>query len=375
MVLGQSIALATERIVAPIEGMHLTISNTWFAATGVPGRAVQRVHDVASRAVYRSVEVGGAVLGGVVSGRVSADSQTPVQARAIVNGLWGDDLGHHERNLGISMEIRGSDGELVADSSGLVHEPSAATPHLVVLVHGLFESEMCWSGGRDHPSITDGLDARPHLTALGVRYNSGRRISDNAAELTNMLDVLCANWPVQVESIVLIGNSMGGLLIRGACTVAERRNRQWVESVTQVVTVATPHLGTPIEKGVAILSAALSIADSTRPLGHFLDSRSQGIKDLRHGRAVEGGNELAAGIDHHAIAAVVTADPGHPIGSMLGDLVVRPTSASMGHAQTTTIVGGTNHFGALASPAVIDRVLECVDPGTIATQGYEPASS
>lgn len=378
MVLGQSIALATERVVAPIEGMHLTISNGWFSVTGVPGRAVQRVHDAAARAVYRSVQLGAAVLGDAVSGHVSAESPTSVKAQAIVNGLWGDDLGHYESDLEISMEIRTSAGERVTDSSGRVHAPSEATPHLVVLVHGLFESEVCWSEGGDHSSVVNGLEARPHLTMLSVRYNSGRRISDNGDDLAMMLEALCANWPVHIESIVLVGNSMGGLLIWSACTEGERRNRTWVEKVSQVVTVATPHLGTPVEKGVAILSTALSFAGSTRPLSRFLDSRSEGIKDLRRGTGTEDGHGLASSIDHHAIAAVVTSDPEHPIGGVLGDLVVRPSSASMGESQATTsvtIVGGTNHFAALGNPAVIDRVLEYVDSGTLAAEDYESAAS
>ncbi|MCL1600212.1 MAG: hypothetical protein M3112_01590 [Actinomycetia bacterium] len=378
MVLGQSFALATERVVAPIEGMHLTISNGWFAATGVPGRAVQRVHDAASRAVYRSVQLGAAVLGDAVSGHVSADSPSSVKAQAIVNGLWGDDLGHYERDLEIPMEVRSSVGELVTDASRTVNAPPEATPHLVVLVHGLFESEMCWREGGDDPSVSTGLERRPHLTMLSVRYNSGRRILDNGDELATMLEALCTNWPVHIESIVLVGNSMGGLLIWSACTEGQRRNRTWVEKVSQVVTVATPHLGTPVEKGVAILSTALSFAESTRPLSRFLDSRSKGIKDLRRGTAAEDGYGLASSIDHLAIAAVVTSDPEHPIGGVLGDLVVRPSSASMGESQATTsvsVVGGTNHFAALANPAVIDRVLEYVDSGTLAAEDYEPAVS
>jgi hypothetical protein len=179
-----------------------------------------------------------------------------------------------------------------------------------------------------------------------------------------MLDALCRDWPVPVESIALVGNSMGGLLLRSSCALAESKNLQWLAKVSDIVTVATPHQGTPIEKGVDLLSTVLSLTKSTRPLGTFLDSRSQGIRDLRHGRVTVDGDQSAQNADRHFIAAVVTPEPGNPIGALIGDLVVRPVSASMGRSQPATnvmYVGGTNHFGAVSSPTVIDHVLECLD--------------
>jgi triacylglycerol esterase/lipase EstA (alpha/beta hydrolase family) len=364
MVLGQSIALAVDRVLAPIEGMHLTISRGWFAAAGHPGSAVRRGHDAISNVAYGSVRVGAAVLGGVVSHRFPQKSQIALKGQAIVNGLWGDDLGTYENDLGISMTLRSAVGDVVTDGTGLMLAPPDATPHLVVLVHGLFESEFCWNGDESASGLIEALEKRSHLTVLTTRYNSGRRISDNGEQLAAMLEDLCFDWPVPVESIVLVGNSMGGLLVRSACAVAESKNHKWLVYVSDIVTVAAPHQGTPIETGVDALSSALSLAASTRPLGRFLDSRSQGIRDLRHGGAAVDGDRSVQGIDQHFIAAVVTPEPGSPVGAVIGDLVVQPSSASMGGCQSTanvTYVGGTNHFKAVSSPAVIDRVLECLD--------------
>ncbi len=364
MVLGQSIALAAHRVLTPIEGMHQTISHRWFAAVGHPGSAVRRVHDAVSSVVYGSVRFGAATLGDVVRHRAPQESQASLKAQAIVNGLWGDDLGPYGHDLGISMTLRSASGGVVADAVGLMLAPPDATRHLVVLVHGLFESELCWGGGESASGLMEALEGRSHLTVLNVRYNSGRRISDNGEQLASMLDALCSGWPIPVESIVLVGNSLGGLVIRSSCAIAESKDQAWLASVSDIVTVATPHQGTPIEKGVDILSSVLSLAEPTRPLGSFLDSRSQGIRDLRHGRITVDGHEATESIDHHFIAAVVTPDPGNLIGSVIGDLVVRPVSASMGGRQSTsnvTYVGGTNHFKAASSPAVIDCVLECLD--------------
>lgn len=365
MSLGNSVAMAVQRVLVPIEDMHLAVSRPWFAAAGPPGKTVRRIHDVVSMGAYGSVRLGATAFGVAIDHRVPTDAPVSLKGRSIVNGLWGDDLGPFGDGLEISMEITDIAGDVVADTSGLTGMPPEATTHLVVLVHGLFESQDCWRGSESAPGIADVLGTRPHLTVLNARYNSGRQISDNAEQFASMLDVMCASWPVPVESIVLVGNSMGGLLIQSACIAAERESWSWLASVTDVVTVATPHRGTPIEKGVSAISSALSLANSTRPLASFLDSRSAGIKDLRHGAIDMDVAKVPPHIDHHCVAAVVTSDPSNLLGSVVGDLVVRPASASAVGSEflsSVKVVGGTNHFGALTNSAVIDLVVECVDP-------------
>jgi pimeloyl-ACP methyl ester carboxylesterase len=347
--------------------MHLAISGRWWGMAGSPGRTVGLVHETISTGVYGSVRLGAKVLGAAVNHRVQTDSPVSLKSQAIVNGLWGDDLGPYGHDLEISMEIIGSESDLLVDESGLVNVPPVVTPHLVLLVHGLFESEICWRGSEQEHGIREILESRSHLTVMDVRYNSGRRIADNGELLASMLDILSREWPVRIESIALVGNSMGGLLTRSACAVAERQDLAWIKQVSRVVTIATPHRGTPIEQGVDVVASVLSRVDSTRSLGDFLNSRSEGIKDLRHGRATVDTYRVTRSIDHHFIAAVVPSDPTNRIGEVLGDLVVRPTAASIGENRSSTsvtVVGGTNHFKSLTSPAVIDRVVECVDHGT-----------
>jgi pimeloyl-ACP methyl ester carboxylesterase len=365
MSLGNSVAMAVQRVVAPIEGIHMAISRPWLAAAGTSGRTVGWIHDAVLSGAYGSVRLGAAALGVAIDHRVRTDAPVSLKGQAIVNGLWGDDLGPFSDGLEISMEITDSAGDVVTDMSGLDRVPAEATPHLVVLVHGLFESQDCWRGSDSTPGLIELLETRPHLTVLSVRYNSGREISDNAEQFASMLNATCAAWPVPVESIVLVGNSMGGLLIHSTCAVAEREGWAWLARVSDVVAVATPYRGTPIEKGVNAISSALSIADSTRPLASFLDSRSAGIKDLRHGMIDVNAAKMPPNVNHHCVAAVVTSDPTSLVGFVVGDLVVRPTSASTGghvSPSSVTVIGGTNHFAALTNSAVIDLVVECVDP-------------
>src|SRR5687768_2035835 len=60
----------------------------------------------------------------------------------------------------------------------------AETPRLAVFVHGLFETERAWRYGGG-PRYGDRL---PGWTPVYVRYNSGRRISENGRELADQLE-------------------------------------------------------------------------------------------------------------------------------------------------------------------------------------------
>ena len=63
MLTHNSITLATQRMVAPVQGMHRSISARWFAAAGAPARPVRQAHNAVSNVVYGSIRAGGAVAG------------------------------------------------------------------------------------------------------------------------------------------------------------------------------------------------------------------------------------------------------------------------------------------------------------------------
>jgi hypothetical protein len=70
-------------------------------------------------------------------------------------------------------------------------------------------------------------------------------------------------------------------------------------------------------------------------------------------------------VRHHFIGGVFTNDPSHPLGAMVGDLMVRPnssTASALIDPSTAVILGGVHHFNLLDEPAVIDRVVEWLDP-------------
>jgi len=380
MTVGNSIALAIRRIVAPVQGMHRAISDRWFSAAGPSARPVRRVHDGVSDAVYGSIRVGGVVVGTVVEARTGKHSAAADSAQSVVNGLWGDSLGPGASGLGIEMAIRDGFGDIVPVNREVGDAFCGASGHLVVLVHGLIESERCWAGTDSAPGLFESLDDHPDLTPVMIRYNSGLRISENGARLAALLEDVHSFWPVQVESISLVGHSAGGLVIRGACAVASEAGSPWLGDVHRVVTIGTPHRGAPLEKFVNATAWALGAARETRPLADFLNRRSVGIKDLRFGAITEddwlgsdpdallrntvGDHPLPPGIDHHFVAGVIIGDPKHPFGASIGDLVVRSSSATARNhlAPTSTAVfGRTSHATLQRDPAVVKHVMKCLE--------------
>jgi hypothetical protein len=148
-----------------------------------------------------------------------------------------------------------------------------------------------------------------------------------------------------------------------------------------MVTIGTPHGGAPLEKLTNLVAWGLGLSAVTRPLAEQLNGRSGGIKDLRFGAVVEddwagvdpdallrntvGDHVLHPGIDHHFIAGVVTAHPFHPLGIVVGDLWVRPSSSTAaGRLEPTNValIGGVHHFDLPHEASVIDRVIGWLDP-------------
>jgi len=232
----------------------------------------------------------------------------------------------------------------------VVDLPTTPTGRLVVLIHGLMATEQCWVG------VEEALRGHPGLTAVPVRYDTGRSIADSGLELAELLESTCADWPVPVESIALVGHSMGGLVARRATEAGTTAEHRWMAALTDVVTLGTPHHGAPLEKAAALATGALRVAEVTRPLADFLDTRSSGIKDLRFGTDAP----VPAGVQHHFVAGVVTADPKHPFGVVMGDLMVRERSATddAGPVPANVVVlGGKRHFDLLGDADVIDHLL------------------
>ena len=161
----------------------------------------------------------------------------------------------------------------------------------------------------------------------------------------------------------MIGHSMGGLVSRSACHYGRQTGHDWVRAVRHLVFLGSPHLGAPLEKGANVAGWLLGLTDITRPFADIVNGRSVGIKDLRFGSLRDedwdgvdldallanrtGRVPLLDSARHYFVAATLTRDPRHPLGVVIGDLLVRePSAAGRGgvrHMQFPLATG--RHFG------------------------------
>jgi pimeloyl-ACP methyl ester carboxylesterase len=394
--------LAAEELsngVGGIGGLHRGIAERvfWGVEKGVgPAAApVRMAHDAISGALYGAVRGAAGALGlGATEAavRLRDDPAAPAPsttrrgslAIAIVTGLRGDALEREEDPLAQPMAVRVDGAAVAPRREALAAAFPAATPRLVVFLHGLFETEFSWRLGAGEDGETYGSRLARDLgcTPVDVRYNSGRHISENGRSLSDLLEAVVAEWPVEVEEVALVGHSMGGLVGRSACYVAAMEEARWVKRVRHVVSLGSPHFGAPLEEIVHVAAVGLGKLPETRPISNFLRRRSSGIRDLRRGSLVDEDWRdrdpealratacqevpLLEGATHCFVSATVTRDPKHPVGRLIGDLLVLVPSASgesrsrrLGfRAEHGTHVGGANHFALLNHPAVYAKLRE-----------------
>lgn len=252
------------------------------------------------------------------------------------------------------------------DEAGLAAAFPAPTGRLVFFLHGLCENESYWELHRARTGTTypEALADRG-WTPLLLRANTGLGLRENGVALASLAQRVVDAWPVEVQRVALVGHSLGGLVIRAAGAVADPAagpGRDWNELVSDVVTLGTPHLGAPIAWGIGHGSRGLARLPETAAFGRVLDWRSRGVHDLVAGLA-----EDVPPLPHaryRLVAATLTGSRRHPVGHLVGDLLVRPESAygrdrrgrELFPGAETVHVGRTDHFGLLNHPRVHERL-------------------
>jgi pimeloyl-ACP methyl ester carboxylesterase len=385
--------------VRRVEEMHAAITARSFGAQPDVAEAVRAVHDGIAAASYASVRAVGGGLGAAASAalraRPPADAPQALSrsrpgslALAALNGFLGDRLERECSQLRIETELRERGRAVPADQASLADAYPHASPRLVVFVHGLCESEAAWCFGAERlwgdPESTYGsrLERDLGVTPLYVRYNSGLHVSENGARLARLLDDVVRSWPCEVSELALVGHSMGGLVARSACHLAERDGGEWVPATRKVVYLGTPHLGAPLEKLTNVAAWGLAALPETRPVAKVLNARSAGIKDLRYGSLLDedwadcdpdallgdrcGDVRLLETADHHWVCATLTREPDGPLGRLVGDLLVLFSSGSgRGGRRGRRIplveenghhLGGATHFDLLNHPVVDEHL-------------------
>jgi pimeloyl-ACP methyl ester carboxylesterase len=381
-----------------IHEVHQGIAGRAFQAVGPAGRPVQVMHDAIAGLSYSGVRLalgaGARVAGEAAALRASGQDldgeRTGRVALAILNGAHGDLVAREAPSLALGMTVRVAGRAVPVEPEGLRAAFPDATGRIVVFLHGLTETEDSWRYGAEkhhgRPDVTYGSLLRRDLglTPVHLRYNTGLHISENGRSLDALLTALVAAWPLDVQDVVLIGHSMGGLVARSALHQAAGGTPEahaWTHLVRDTITLGSPHLGAPLERGVHRLTAQLARLPETRPLARLLSLRSVGIKDLRHGTLVEADwtdrdlddltpgphthVPLHDGARHFVVLATLTRNPSGRLADLLGDLLVPPRSASGDTGDGDRLafppdhvhrLGGLHHFDLLNHPRIYEQI-------------------
>lgn len=353
--------------VAVLDRVHGLLRRPTAGTAGVP----ELVHRGIAGGVYAGLGVGLRGASRALAAAASADLDPRLEddprgrwLNAAVNGLIGDRLADERPRMAITMAPRVAGRDVAVTRDALAAAYPRATGRVVVLLHGLCEDEEYWTrdrGGRGttYPEELEGLGWTPVL----LRANTGLPLRRNGVALSALLQRLVEQWPVEVREVALLGHSMGGLVTRAAAAVAvpdhdHEAGAPWTRLVTEVVTLGTPHLGSPVAQGVGHGSRALARVPETAAFGRILDWRSRGVHDL-----VEGLGEDVAPLPHaryRLVSASLTASPDHPVAATVGDLLVPPRSA-WGRSRTgralfpdgeTLHLGRAHHWTLLNDPRV-----------------------
>jgi hypothetical protein len=350
--------------------------------------------------------VGGAALGATRPADAPSLADGPRGGRAlgVLNGAFGDALHARHRALAPGLAIRVDGRDVPVEPAALAAAFPRAGGRILVLVHGLGETERSWhrrehAHGRDLPATYGTLlEQDLGLTPVVLRMNTGRHISENGEELATLLGDLVAAWPVRDATLALLGHSMGGMVIRSALHHGRLGEGDWLARVEHVVSLGSPYLGAPLERATNRVTWALAKLPETAPLARLVNLRAAGVKDLRHGALVRedwaGTDPDALGRDtaqdvhhltsaqHFCVSSTLGGGEDHLLGRLLGDVLVPPSSArgSGRSAHRTPLAfddtahfAGLSHFDLLNHPAVYAQLRTWLAPRPQRRLGPGPA--
>lgn len=232
----------------------------------------------------------------------------------VLNGALGDQLAARFDPRAIKMSFRRGGHDVAVADLGL-SEPHQKT---VIYVHGLMGDELIWQTGfQDAPGSRrygPRLAEETRTRALYLRYNTGLHLSENGRELNRLLTELVTTWPDAIGELVLVGHSMGGLIIRSAGHYAGQEGMRvggqevaiaspptlvpsypptqsapWLAHLRAVFLIGTPNDGSWLEQNSHFTARLLERINlfPTRFLSKALNQRSNGIKDLRYSILVD----------------------------------------------------------------------------------------
>ena len=205
----------------------------------------------------------------------------------------------------------------------------------MVFVHGLCMNHNCWDneeGNRSHDLATE-LGYIP----LYLTYNTGKAIASNGIDFADKLESLLAAWPTPVTELIIVGHSMGGLITRSAYHHGEQKNHQWLSVTNTLVSLGSPHHGSPLERGGLVIEQLMSLSPYAIPYTRLTNIRSRGIGDLRFGSITHDQKEfvqLPSSVRYFALAALLNKTPNAAAEKVVGDGLV-PLDSAFGQSSDT----------------------------------------
>lgn len=314
--------------------VHHAIAGTVFTSIGTSlragGRALRRLDQVRP--------IGPALEG-------SLHGQFLISA---LNGLVGEQLADHTPAMSFELALRKNGRDVPPNRGDLAIAYPHAKDSLVVFIHGLCENENYWNR-RARPSAEadeasgaateveearsavtkprnygDRLAADLGWTPLFLRANTGTSVRASGVALHALMTRVVDEWPVEVRRIAFVGHSMGGLIVRAACDL-ESAESAWRDLVTDVISLGTPHLGSPVERSIVL---GLRVADripELAPYRRIFMQRSAGVLDLSLG--MPDAPRPLPRARYRLVAATLTRTAKHPLAIAIGDMLVQPRSA------------------------------------------------
>ena len=306
--------------------------------------------------------------------------------RSVLNGVVGDYLEEKENPLKITMQFRHLSKAIPLNPKSIDAAYPTINGKILLMVHGSCMNDIQWT--RKEHNHGSALANELGKTPIYLHYNSGRHISSNGKNLSELLEKLLLSWTVPVEELFIMAHSMGGLVTRSALHYGLQEKKNWTKHLKKIVFLGTPHHGAPLERTGNYLDLILESIPYVKPFARLGKIRSAGVTDLRYGNLIDEdwqdkdrfelqGDQrqfipLPKRITFYNIAAAV-GKPSDSISSqMIGDGLVDIKSALGQHKdpsknlnfkdENTWIAYETTHLDLLDSPKVYAKIKTWSDP-------------
>ncbi|WP_421217719.1 esterase/lipase family protein [Aeromonas jandaei] len=388
--LAQLLTQALPATVQITEAVHQAV----LGGMGIKGREKGKTAGLTGL-IYKGVHGAANSLGSGINGLLArlplptqpSVAETPKRAAllATLNGVLGDKLVEQQNALATPMTLR-YQGKPLDWKDIPTDLPHAG--RVLLMIHGLCMNDLQWHTSYEGKSVNHGEAVARELgyLPLYLRYNSGLSIASNGQALALQLEDLSDRWPGAIKQLSVLAYSMGGLVIRSACHYAQIHSLHWPERLRHLIFLGTPHHGAPLESAGHWLEQLLPVTPYSMPFVKLTRIRSQGIRDLRHGKVIDPSRNnrertigrdprqpipLPSGVACFAIAGTTSAKRTLLAERLIGDGLVPLRSALGLHRERahqldfppehTLIVYRTTHMALLGSPEVGAQLLDWLD--------------